>query len=223
MTEHHLPVQRTARYYTLGKLTAQTKSIWFCLHGFGQLAQYFGRKFTDLDDGQTLIVVPEGLSRSYADANYQRIGASWMTREDRDNEISDYVLYLNSLYDLILDGRQPEETGLTITVLGFSQGAATACRWLNAKHVHADRLILWAGYLPHGLTDLITPATLDTTDTHYVYGRQDEYLRELPDIEGYLGRLQTDIPTLKITAFEGTHRVEPEVLKMLVATAQAIP
>lgn len=217
--EHHLLVQRTARYYIIGKLTSQTKNVWFCLHGFGQLAQYFSRKFTDLDDGQTLIVVPEGLSRSYADANYQRIGASWMTREDRDCEISDYVLYLNSLYDLILDGRKPESTELTITVLGFSQGAATACRWLNAKHVHANRLILWAGYLPHGLADLISPTVLTTTETHYVYGRQDEYLLELKDIEGYLHRLQTDIPTLKITAFEGGHKVEPDVLKMLLASS----
>ncbi|WP_227687280.1 alpha/beta hydrolase [Spirosoma arboris] len=223
MIEHHLPVQRTARYYTIGELTAETKNIWFCLHGFGQLAQYFGRKFTDLDDDQTLIVVPEGLSRSYTDGNYQRIGASWMTREDRDHEISDYVLYLNSLYDLIMDGYQPTRAGLHITVLGFSQGAATACRWLEDGHVHVDRLILWAGYLPHGVADLISPATLDTTETHYVYGRQDEYLLELKDINGYLNRLQTDVPTLKITAFDGTHRVEPEVLKMLLATPQTIP
>ncbi|GAB4009740.1 esterase [Spirosoma migulaei] len=222
MTEHHLLVQRTARYYTIGQLTDQTKHIWFCLHGFGQLAQYFSRKFTDLDDGQTLVVVPEGLSRSYTDGNYQRIGASWMTREDRDHEISDYVLYLNSLYNLMLDGRKPGEADLQVTVLGFSQGAATACRWLNANHVHVDRLILWAGYLPHGLADLINPTTLSTTETHYVYGRQDEYLLELKDINGYLNRLQTDIPTLKITAFDGGHKVEPSVLKQLVASPETI-
>ncbi|QMW07186.1 alpha/beta hydrolase [Spirosoma foliorum] len=223
MTEHHLPVQRTARYYTIGSLTEQTKAIWFCLHGFGQLAQYFGRKFTGLDDGETFVVVPEGLSRSYTDSSYQRVGASWMTREDRDYEISDYILYLNSLYDRVLNGLKPDETGLQITVLGFSQGAATACRWLNAQHVHADRLILWAGYLPHGLADLINPATLETTETHYVYGRQDEYLVELDDINEYLTRLQTDIPTLKITAFDGGHRVDPDVLKTLVTVTPTIP
>ncbi|GAB4049374.1 alpha/beta hydrolase [Spirosoma litoris] len=222
MTEHHLPVQRTARYYTIGSLTEQTKTIWFCLHGFGQLAQYFGRKFTGLDDGETFVVVPEGLSRSYTDSNYQRVGASWMTREDRDYEISDYVLYLNSLYDRVLNGLKPDETGLQITVLGFSQGAATACRWLNTQHVHANRLILWAGYLPHGLADLINPATLETTETHYIYGRQDEYLVELNDINGYLTRLQTDIPTLQITAFDGGHRVEPDILKTLVAVTPTI-
>ena len=219
--EHHLPVQRTARYFTLGELTDQTKHIWFCLHGFGQLAQYFSRKFTDFVDDKTLIVVPEGLSRMYLDDTYQRIGASWMSREDRDHEISDYVLYLNSLYDLILTGRDPAQ--LQITLLGFSQGAATACRWLQAQYIRADRLILWAGYFPNGLTDLIEPARLHATEIHYVYGRQDKYIKLMPDPQAYLHRLQTDIPTLKLTAFDGGHRVEPDVLKNLLLTLHLSP
>ena len=216
LQENHLPVQRTARYYTIGALTDQTKSIWFCLHGFGQLAQYFGRKFTGLDDGETVIVVPEGLSRMYLNDDYKRVGASWLTREDRDHEISDFIGYLNALYDRILDRCDPEK--VHITVLGFSQGAATACRWLNAGHVRADRLILWAGYFPQGVSGMIQPDTLTNTETHYVYGNQDEYIQEIPDIDGYLNRLKTDIPTLKITAFDGGHRVEPDVLKGLMVT-----
>ncbi|GAB3022287.1 alpha/beta hydrolase [Spirosoma pulveris] len=217
LEEHHLLVRRTARYYTLGKLTQQTKRIWFCLHGFGQLAQYFSRKFNDLDDGQTLIVVPEGLSRMYLDNTYQRIGASWMSREDRDHEISDYIIYLNSLYDLLMDGRKPDKAGLHITLFGFSQGAATACRWLNNGHVHADRLILWAGYFPQGLADMIDSAKFGHTDMHYVYGRQDEYIRDIADIDGYLARLKADVPTLQVTVFDGSHRVESEVLMALNA------
>lgn len=217
LEEHHLLVRRTARYYTVGKLTEQTKRIWFCLHGFGQLARYFGRKFSDLDDGQTLIVVPEGLSRMYLDTSYQRIGASWMSREDRNHEVSDYVIYLNSLYDLLMDGRKPDKAGLHITLFGFSQGAATACRWLNNGHVHADRLILWAGYFPNGLAELVDASKLNSTQMHYVYGRQDEYIREMPDINGYLDRLKADAPTLHITAFDGTHRVEPDVLNALIS------
>lgn len=222
MTEHHFLVRRTARYYTLGRLTEQTRNVWFCLHGFGQLAQYFSRKFTDLDDGQTLIVVPEGLSRMYLDNSYQRIGASWMSREDRDHEISDYVLYLNSLYDLVMDGRQPDKAGLHITVFGFSQGAATACRWLNNQHVRANRLIMWAGYFPQGVADLIDASTLAQTETHYVYGRQDEYISAIADTNSYLHRLQTDVLNLKITAFDGGHKVEPTVLQQIIATSNPV-
>lgn len=225
LQENHLTVRRTARYYTIGNLTDQTKSIWFCLHGFGQLAQFFSRKFTGLDDGQTFIVVPEGLSRSYLTTDYQRVGASWMTKEDKDCEINDFLFYLNSLYDLI--SAHPNARQIHTTVLGFSQGAATACRWLNSRidqpastdlaaSLRVDRLILWAGFFPDGFHQLIDPAKLATVETHYVYGLQDEYMVQMDNIDGYLHRLQTEMPGLKLTAFEGSHRVEPEVLASLI-------
>ncbi len=221
MTEHHLTVQRTARYYTIGTLTDQTQRVWFCLHGFGQLAQYFGKKFTGLDDGRTLVVVPEGLSRLYLNGEYNRVGASWLTREDKAYEIEDFLAYLNALYDRVLAGVNSPNYHLTL--LGFSQGAATACRWLDAGHIRADRLILWAGYFPAGLGDVINPAKLAGVETHYVYGRQDEYIEQMPDAEGYLRQMQTDVPELKLTAFDGGHRIEPGVLGQLVTGAQAIP
>ena len=215
MTEHHLTVQRTARYYTSGELTERIRNIWFCLHGFGQLAQYFSRKFTDIADEETLIVVPEGLSRLYLNGEYRRVGASWLTREDRDHEIQDFLAYLNSLYDQIL-GNRPA-TDFHITLFGFSQGAATACRWLADGHVCADRLLLWAGFFANGLSDLIDPAKLTDVETHYVYGRQDEFISLLPDPATYLDRLQVEVPNLRITAYDGEHRVEPDVLQSLLA------
>ena len=214
MTEHHLTVQRTARYYTIGKLTDQTTHIWFCLHGFGQLASFFSKKFTDLDDGKTLIVIPEGLSRLYLNGDYKRIGASWLTREDKQHEINDFLAYLNSLYDSLLNGRDAHS--LQVTLLGFSQGAATACRWLNAGYIRADRLILWAGFFSNGISDVIDPAKIADVETHYVYGRQDEFFELIGDVDAYKARLLTEVPNLKITAFEGGHRVEPDVLKQLV-------
>lgn len=215
-TEHHLTVQRTARYYTLGELSLTTTHIWFCLHGFGQLATYFSRKFTTLADENTCIVLPEGLSRSYLDSTYKRVGASWLTREDKEHEIIDFLTYLNTLYNSVLNGR--DRSSLHITVLGFSQGAAVACRWLNqmdnqASSIRIDRLILWAGYFPNGLRELIDPDKLATIETHYVYGQQDNYITHMDDVQGYLNRIQADVPTLKMTAFEGGHKVDPEVLR----------
>ncbi|GAB3789578.1 esterase [Spirosoma horti] len=218
-TEHHLAVQRTARYYTLGELSSTTTHVWFCLHGFGQLAAYFSRKFISLTDANTFVVLPEGLSRSYLDGTYNRVGASWLTREDKEHEISDFLTYLNTVYASILNGKAP--SSLHITVLGFSQGAAVACRWLNQPSnqvslLRVDRLILWAGYFPNGLRELIDPDKLQAIETHYVYGRQDEYISQMDDVEGYLNRLQADVPTLKMTAFEGGHKVETEVLQQLI-------
>jgi len=214
MTEHHLTVQRTARYYTIGQLTENTTHIWFCLHGFGQLASYFSRKFTGLDDGKTLVVIPEGLSRLYLNGQYERVGASWLTREAKQQEINDFVGYLNALYNTILNGRNAAD--FHITLLGFSQGAATACRWLNAGHCNANRLILWAGFFSNGIGDLIDPQKLTTVDVHYVYGRQDEFFTLIGDVDAYKAQLLADVPNLRISAFEGGHRVEPAVLKQLI-------
>jgi len=123
---HHVSVQRTARYYTLGKLTGKTRRIWFVLHGYGQLAQYFIRRFDVVADDETLIIAPEGLSRLYIDTEFGKVGASWLTREDRDQEVNDYVAYLDQVLASVLGDRSL--VGLDITLMGFSQGASTVCR-----------------------------------------------------------------------------------------------
>ena len=217
MTEHHLTVERTARYYTIGSLTDATTHVWFCLHGFGQLARYFGQKFTGLANDQTFVVVPEGLSRMYLNGQYERVGASWLTREDKVHEISDLLRYLDTLYDQVLSGRDPAD--LYVTLLGFSQGAAVACRWLANGRIRADRLVLWAGFFPNGLGDVIQPTKLTNVETHYLYGRQDEFIRQIPDIEKYLHRLRTDCPSLRVTVYDGGDRLEPTILQSVIATA----
>lgn len=212
--EHHLTVQRTARYYTLGELNDQTTDVWFVLHGYGQLGKYFIRRFDVVQNEQTLVVAPEGLSRLYLNGEYSKIGASWITREDRDNEVKDYLAYLNSLWDTVLAGRDPQK--LRITLMGFSQGAATLCRWLNADHIRADRVMLWAGFFPNGIVDVIDPGKLASIETTYIYGRQDEYIEQMPDPEGYIRQLQTELPTLRVVPFEGRHTVERDVLKAVL-------
>src|SRR6059036_4311653 len=127
MHEHHLSVSRTARYFTLGERSAAVAEVWFACHGYGQLAARFLEKLRVLDDGTRYLVAPEGLSRFYLSESptERRVGASWMTREDRLAEIADYVQYLDAVYATVRTGR--ERSRARVTVLGFSQGTATAC------------------------------------------------------------------------------------------------
>src|ERR671913_1620 len=97
ITPHALVVPRTARYYTLGPTHGFPRELWIVCHGYGQLASRFVSQFAALDDGTRLIVAPEALSRFYLDPIPKRrneasprVGASWMTREDRESEIADY-------------------------------------------------------------------------------------------------------------------------------------
>jgi len=95
------------------------------------------------------------------------------------------------------------------------------CRWLNGGdnrlgHIRADRMILWAGFFSNGISDVINPTKLANVETHYVYGTQDEYFELIGDVDGYKARLLAAVPNLKITAFDGGHRVEPDVLASLI-------
>ena len=155
MTEHHLSVTRTARYVVVGDEAAAPDEIWFVLHGYGQLAARFARAFAPLAERggapRRLVVAPEALSRFYVDVPAAashvaaKVGAAWMTREDREHEIADYVAYLDALAERVLAGAAGPPL---VHVLGFSQGVATAARWVARGRVRADRLTLWGGTLP---------------------------------------------------------------------------
>jgi len=151
MEEHHVEVTRTARYCQLGYFSNATKQIWLVCHGYGQLASYFIKHFSPIDDGDRVVVAPEALSRFYLQGFSGHVGASWMTREDRSNEIHDYIKYLDAVWQQVTRGGTTHS--LETVVMGFSQGTATAARWAARGRVQVHRLILWAGELPPDLTE----------------------------------------------------------------------
>ncbi|MFT3886032.1 MAG: hypothetical protein QM724_11550 [Flavobacteriales bacterium] len=165
MEEHHLRVPRTARYHTLGD-RASAREAWVVLHGYGQLARFFLRAFEGLQEGR-LIVAPEGLSRFYVNEDHSRVGATWMTREDREHEIADQITYLDALVEAAA-------AGLPVNVLGFSQGVATAARWALAGRTALERLVLWGGSLPPEAERWRNARALRGTSIHLVHGEQDK-------------------------------------------------
>src|SRR5205807_2003043 len=122
--ERHIRVPRAARVYEVGTPGPRTHEIWIACHGYGQLAAPFANALEPLNDGSRLILAPEALSRFYLDDPLKQhgptspIGASWMTREDREHEIIDYVEYL----DLVASTARSELAGRDVRViaLGFS-------------------------------------------------------------------------------------------------------
>lgn len=170
-----MPVTRTARYYQLGELSATTRRVWFVAHGYGQLATYFIRHFAHLTaaDPDLVIVAPEGLSRFYLQGTGGRVGATWMTREDRLTEIDDYVAYLNQLAERLLGQAAPEAN---VTVLGFSQGAATVSRWLAQTAFRPAHLILWAGAFPPDIASPAATNLLHNLSVTLVCGTEDEFI-----------------------------------------------
>jgi predicted esterase len=147
------------------------------LHGYGQLAARFIRHFAPLADGTRLIVAPEALSRFYLEhpartsSAHARIGASWMTREDREAEIADQVEYLDAVCDAVLASLGDATPG--VHVLGFSQGVATATRWLAHGRTRASHVILWSGRIPADLFPLPADNPLRAARIDVVTGADD--------------------------------------------------
>jgi predicted esterase len=233
MREHHFPVGRTARFYTLGDAQRGPSEIWFVLHGYGQLASRFLHHFQVLNDGRRLIVAPEALSRFYLDQatashTHSAVGASWMTREDRLSEIDDYIEYLDALADQIrrdVGGKLPR-----VVALGFSQGVATVCRWVTKGQVVTDRLIVWGGLVPHDLDleTLKSPAAsarrenASGPDITIVVG-SDDGLVPAASVAEQAERLARASISARTVSFAGGHRLDDETLTALAAAPAGVP
>lgn len=227
--QHHLEVPRTARYWTLGSHAAPDE-VWFVLHGYKQLARRFLRRFEPIARPGRLIVAPEGLSRFYVSSGGGRhgaesvVGASWMTREDRLTEIGDYVRYLDRLADRVL-GARPEDADdgprPTCTVLGFSQGVATACRWVVQGRVAPDRLLLWGDFLPPDLQLSAAERALEGVDVVLVRGEDDAALSpKLAAKEAE--RLDASALRVRTVRYAGGHEIDRGALEAL-ASGQGDP
>ena len=143
INQHAITTTKTAKVITYGNLTSNTKLIWLVTHGYGFLAQYFVNKFECLDPNEHFVVVPEALNRFYIDGLTGKVGASWMTKEERQDEINDYILYLDKVYETFCLHSNAKKA-----VLGFSQGVATISRWLIQTNYSVKNAIFWAGSIP---------------------------------------------------------------------------
>jgi predicted esterase len=213
---HHITVPRTARYITQGEIESASE-VWFLLHGYSMLAASFLRWFEPALRPGRLLVAPEALSRAYhEEKGIRRVGASWMTKEDRDAEIEDYVRYLDLMAARVLAGVPGEPR---IEIHGFSQGTATACRWVAFGNPLPSRLMLWSGLLPPDLPlDRYGPV-LNRAGLELAFGSRDTYIHSA-DVDREQARLAAAGLTPRIHRFEGGHRVDRATLMSLTEEAE---
>jgi len=214
--EKNLHFNFQARYFRAGTLSANTNNVWILLHGYGQLAQYFIRKFQVLENDHTFLLAPEGLSRFYlseltdAGRKDNKVGATWMTRENREMDILNYLTYLNGVFQKELKGYEH----VPVTILAFSQGCATACRWVAQGQIRFNRLILWAGLFPPDMDFTSAHKILQHKKTLLVAGDQDPFLTPERMIEFDTLAQKLGISPEKIV-FRGKHEIREDVLRSL--------
>ena len=210
---HHITVARTARYVTHGTLGPHTRQVWFLCHGYSQLAEEFLEYCKPLDHETRYLVAPEALSRFYPKGATGKVGASWMTREDRDAEIGDYVGYLDKVYEEVF--HHIERGRVTAHVLGFSQGVATACRWVARGRARFDHLVMWSERLP---PEFAAPPVVDRfreLRLTVVNGKDDKLITQQAMDEHAL-RLENLGLFFEDIRFDGGHRMDKATLRGLV-------
>ena len=176
---HHLRVQRTARYYTLGGGLAP-RTVWIVLHGYSQLAADFIRYFGDLASEDALVVAPEALNRYYT----------------------------------VSADAAPARDGAEVNVVGFSQGAATATRWVTHGKAHVNRLVLWAGLTPPETDFSRGPASFRHTRVTIVLGTRDHYVSD-EMLAAEQARFDAARVPYDVIRFDGGHSVSRAVFPHL--------
>lgn len=201
--------EKTGHYFTHGSLTGDTKYVWICLHGYGQLAKYFIQKFTFLDPQSHFVVAPEGLNRFYFEGVNERPVATWMTREDRLDEIADFVLFLNLLREKIGWDKNPNTK---VIYLGFSQGVTTLLRWLEDAAPRANYLLLWAGGIPDDISFAYRKSYFQQISSHYFVGDKDPYF-DTTLIKDKKPMLEAIGLSTELHSFSGSHTVDEVTLR----------
>ena len=211
--ERFIEVPRTARYWVEGSAEG-ARDVWFLLHGYGQLARDMLAAARPLAGAGRLLVAPEALSRFYpGGAGHSRsaVGASWMTREDREHEVADYVRYLDAVCAEVLAAIAPPPR---VHLLGFSQGVATAARWAACGQIRPATLVLWGAAPPVDLAREVRHR-LAGLRIRLVHGTTDRLVS--PEaLAASAARLREDGAGVTIESFEGGHRLDDTVLAALV-------
>jgi predicted esterase len=132
-----------------------------------------------------------------------------MTKEERLADISDYVSYLDEVYDDVM--KHLDRKKVNVHVLGFSQGTATVARWLCMGRSSADTLIMWAGAFPPDIDYDQNAHRLTTLRKYVVTGDQDEFI-PAAQLENHLGFLRKNKLEHTLVTFSGRHEIDKAAL-----------
>lgn len=217
------PTPRTARYAIMGAEPAQAGRIWFALHGYGMLASRFVRAFAGAIPADTCVIAPEALSRFYLESpradggHQQRIGATWLTRESRDTEIADAHRWLDAVHDEVVAESAAARGRAPLTaVLGFSQGVATAMRWIASGGVAPRQFVAWAGGLAHDVDRAAFTKRMREAEMLVVAGTRDPFATEAARA-AMAGEIAALAVSHRVLSFDGAHHLDAPLLATVLA------
>lgn len=192
LTTKNIITQKHARVF-ISSPKKGYKITWILFHGYAQNIDDFFGYFETFKD-EVRFIIPEGLSRFYQKGMNGKVGSSWMTSEEREFEILDQFHFLNNmLKDFKINVAQTN-------VFAFSQGAATASRWINQFKLDFNKVCFWSG-----IVDFEKHPNLNPNKTELFIGDNDRFI-DSASIK----------PTLKSMIYEGGHFFTTKLLQQYI-------
>jgi predicted esterase len=217
MSKHYLGVRQKQRIDILGDLNESTTDVWLSLHGYGQLVEYFQRHFRTIVSTSRAFIFPQGAHKFYLQGTEGRVGASWMTKEDRLTDIENQRLYLDELCSWAFN----KAPNARFHMVGFSQGVATGMRFLGHSEVPFQSLLAWAGSWPPDL-DEHSQNAIRALHMSAWFGTEDPFVDESKKLErtNYYKENYDIVP--EVGTYEGKHTFDSNILASEIARLEQL-
>ena len=209
-----ISITKTHKYSQLGECSKKTNTVWIVLHGYGMLSEFFIKKFECILNDSTVVIAPEGSNRFYLENNYYRVGASWMTKLDKEKDIEDNISFIKTLYSNIVD--EIGHSNFKLNTLGFSQGGATLVRWIMSNNITIDSLILWGSDVPKDCLTEEKKSRWSSIDVKLFIGNQDEYINE-ENKQKVIDLINSYGLKYELVEYEGSHKIIEKELEKIAA------
>lgn len=212
--KHSIRFEYESHFFLSHDPTFKETEIWLVVHGYGQLAEFFVRKFKSFYSPERLFIAPEGTNYNYLEGFQGRVGANWMTKHERETAIANNHRLLDKLIGSFIEHYEEKPK---VKVLGFSQGAATSTRWASNWTGKIDTLVLWSGGFANDLNIEAANEAFAKTEIILVLGEKDDLItpESIQMQEELIQNLGRKVERL---TFDGGHELDAEVLEKIINT-----
>jgi predicted esterase len=142
ITEHTIPTPTHGRYL-VSPGAASDAPLLLGFHGYGETAEDELRRLQTIPGIDRWAVVSiQGLHQFYRRSTNEVV-ASWMTRQNREQAISDNIVYVRNVVNAL-----SQKSPATLVLTGFSQGVAMAFRAATGLNQPITAVIACGGDIP---------------------------------------------------------------------------
>ena len=203
LSTKNIIIKKHARIFISKPINKQDE-VWILFHGYAQNINEFYTSFNQKEQINKCFIIPEGLSRFYQKGMNGTVGSSWMTKENRVEEIIDQKKYLDQVIDeLDLNNRE-------INVFAFSQGAAAAARWISNSNIEVSKLFFWSGNIPIEILKN-KQDKIWKYSPHFFIGNEDQFIT-LEKWCKFTNQLRED----QFTIYKGNHYFTTELVNKYI-------